>query len=121
MSSGGAQPATAGGAGMDSGCIVAVILASRAKNVIYERFYERFTDLELAEMRSACAALSDAEWGHADDSEAVSRFRCLRSGSAGTRNEPEAKTSYTSFLPPSVNLHTCSLSWLTNFLLCLPV
>jgi len=60
---------------MDTGRVQALIVATTAGHVIYERFYERFTDLDRADIRAACQQTHDAEHS-AQVAESVSRFRC---------------------------------------------
>ena len=61
---------------MDTGRIQAVLIATTSGDVVYERFYERYSEQEKAELRAALyqaaePSVSDA----ADGSEFASRYK----------------------------------------------
>lgn len=60
---------------MDTGRIQAVIIATVSGHVIYERFYERFTDLNRADIRAACQHTHAADRASTSEAEAISRIR----------------------------------------------
>jgi hypothetical protein len=62
---------------METGRIQVVLIATKSGDVIYERFYARFSDLEKSEIRAALHQASEPFVGAAglDDYEGVSRYR----------------------------------------------
>lgn len=54
-----------------------MLVANKNGNVIYERFYSRFSDLEKSEIRAALHQASEAFVGSSglDEYEGVSRYR----------------------------------------------
>lgn len=60
---------------MDTGRVQALIIATASGHVIYERFYERFSDLDRAEIRAACLQALGADRS-SGSAESVSRLRC---------------------------------------------
>ena len=62
---------------METGRIQVVLIATQAGDVIYERFYTRFSDLEKSEIRAALHQSSEQFVGSTglDEYEGVSRYR----------------------------------------------
>ena len=60
---------------MDTGRILSIVIATSSGNVVYERFYERVSELEKAELRASLAETADAN-------------------SSSTREEPEFAARY---------------------------
>ena len=61
---------------MDTGRIQAVVLANNRSNVIYERFYAKFSDLERASIREAFQHAGESlPSGSTDEHEQCSRYR----------------------------------------------
>ena len=60
---------------MDIGRVQALVIATVSGHVIYERFYERFSDLDRADIRAACLQALGADRG-TGNAESVSRLRC---------------------------------------------
>lgn len=68
----GAQAAT----DMDSGRVQAVLLANSRSNIIYERFYARYSDTERASIRDVFQQVSQAVTGAVgEEAEQSSRYR----------------------------------------------
>ena len=64
---------------MASGRVNALLVATRHGQVVYERFYDSFSEAEKAEIRAEfdqVAGPSSGAAGAADDEELVGRFRC---------------------------------------------
>lgn len=73
---------------MDTGRILAVILTNSRTNVIYERFYAKFSDLERAGIREAFQQAGEGVvLGAGEEAETCSRYRWgLVGGAADTRS-----------------------------------
>ena len=66
---------------MDTGTgrVQALVLANTRTNVIYERFYAKFSDLERASIREAFQQAGEGlALGVAEEAESCSRYRCTR-------------------------------------------
>jgi hypothetical protein len=63
---------------MASGRVHALLIATRQRQVVYERFYDNFSEGEKAEIRGAfdqVAGPSSSSAAPADDEELVGRFK----------------------------------------------
>ena len=61
---------------MDTGRIHAVILATASGNVVYERFFERYSEQDKAELRAVLAEAAEASTsGAPDGAEFATRYR----------------------------------------------
>lgn len=63
---------------MSSGRVYCILIATPARQVVFERFYDTFTDAEKAEIRGAFDQLADS-YG----AEAVGRYKWVGLGSGG--------------------------------------
>jgi hypothetical protein len=62
---------------MDTGRIQAVVIATAAGNVVYERFYDAFSEVEKADVRGSFHEASSALLNKAqEEAEYVARYRC---------------------------------------------
>jgi len=59
---------------MASGRIQCLVIATRTGNVVYERFYDAFSDIEKSEIRAALDETASDE-AAAENQELVGRFR----------------------------------------------
>lgn len=59
---------------MSAGRIQALLIATRSRHVVYERFYDAFTELEKAEIRAAFDDTAEEE-ELAEGQEQVGRFK----------------------------------------------
>ena len=70
---------------MDTGRIQSIVIATASGNVVYERFYERISEHEKAELRASLAETADA--------------------SSSTREEPEFAARYRSSICSTLEIH----------------
>ena len=60
---------------MASGRISAVVIATRARQVVFERFFDPLSEPEKAEVRAACDQVAGPRGGPPEDQEVAGRFR----------------------------------------------
>lgn len=61
---------------MDTGRIQSVIIATASGNVVYERFYERMSEHDKAELRASLAEAAETSTSSSrDESEFAARYR----------------------------------------------
>lgn len=66
----------------DFGRVHCVVVATKAGEVVYERFYDRFTELDKAEIRAAFQQATDNVSLAHDNQDFCGTFRCVRATSA---------------------------------------
>ena len=61
---------------MSSGRVQALVIATRGRQVVYERFYESFSEADKAELRGAFDQVAGpSSTAGADDEELVGRYK----------------------------------------------
>jgi hypothetical protein len=60
----------------DFGRVHCIVIATKAGEVVYERFYDRFTELDKAEIRAAFQQATDNVNLASDNQDFVGTFRC---------------------------------------------
>jgi len=72
----------------DFGRVHCVVVATKSGEVVYERFYDRFTELDKAEIRAAFQQATDNINIASDNQDFVGTFRCDPAASMQTMQLP---------------------------------